>query len=113
MEAAQGGGHLTFIKAHRDDKDFIFRKKVCLFERKFQFFVTVSGLFVKPARDADDRRIALEERVTDLVLPILPGLEPFRVEPDVETVSNQTLVQLVDNFPVTMRVDEEYVRFFC
>lgn len=113
MEAAQRDRHFTFGKAHRDDKDSIFGEKVGFFERQFQFLMTVSMLFIETARKADNYHVTLEERIADLILPILPGLEPFRIEPDVEPVSNQTLVQLVGSLPVTVRVDEEYVRFSC
>jgi hypothetical protein len=34
-------------------------------------------------------------------------MEPFCVEPDVESVPNQTLVQFVDNVPVHVCVDKK------
>lgn len=109
MQMSQGLGHVTFLQPYGDDEDFIVWKKVRFFEREFQFLVAVSVLSVESAREADEDNVTLDERIADLVLPILPGLKSFRIEPDVQSILNQTLVQLVDDFSVTVCVDKEYI----
>lgn len=113
MKVAQRFGYFTFLEACRDDEDLIARQKFRFFERKFEFFVAVSTLLIEVARQADDDHITFEQSFADLFLPILPRLESLRVKPDVQPVPAQTLIQLADNFPVTVRVDEEDVRLSC
>jgi len=62
---------------------------------------------VKSTGEANDDRITLEESVADLILPILPGLETFHIEPGIQSILDQSLVQLVDGFPIAVCVDEE------
>lgn len=109
MQMPQGLGQVTFFQPYGNDEDFIVWKKVRFFEREFQFFVAVSVLFIESAREAGEDNVTLDERIADLILPVLPGLESFRIEPDVQSILNQTLVQLVDDFPVTVCVDKEYI----
>jgi len=113
MQAVQGLGHVALFQSRRDDEDFIVRKEVRFFEREFQFLMAVSMLFIEVVCEADDDRIAFEDRITDLVLPILPGLESFRIKPDIQSILDQTLIQFVDGFPVAVCVDEEDARLLC
>ena len=113
MEVAQRFRRFTFLQARRDDENLVTGEEVRFFERKFEFFVAVSVLLIEVARQADDDHVTFEQGLADLLLPILPRLESLRVKPDVQSVSDQPLIQLADSFPVTVRVDEEDVRLSC
>jgi hypothetical protein len=97
---AQGFGHIALFEAHRDDENFIVREEVRFFEREFEFLVPIALLFIESIRKADNGYVTLEEGIADLILPILPGLETFRIKPNVQPVSDQTLIQLADSVPV-------------
>ena len=108
VEAAQGVGHLAGFESHRDDENIIIGQEAQSFERKFQFLVAVSLLFVESFRDTDDDHPAFEDRIADDTLPILPGLQVHRIQPDVQPVANQAPIQSADGFRIFMGMDQKH-----
>ena len=111
VQMSQRFGQTTFFQTSGDDEHLIVWKEIRFFERKFEFFMAVTMLFVEVVRKTSDDHIAFEDGFPNFTLPRLPGLQPFRIEPDLEPVLDQALVQPVDDFPVAVCVDEEDVRF--
>lgn len=79
---------VTLLQSHGNDEDLTGRHKTGFSKCKFQFLVTITSLLIESTREADDNRVTFEERVMNLVPPCLSGMEPFCVEPDVESVPN-------------------------
>ena len=113
MQGTQRLGHLTFFKPDRNDKNLIIREKFQLFERDLQLFVTISLMFVKAPREADDNNIAFKERSADLVLPVLPRLESFHIQPGVDSIPGEAMVEFVNGYLVTVCVDKENMILLC
>ena len=113
MEVAQGFWRVTVLQSYGDDEDFIVRKKVSFFECEFEFLVTVSVLFIKAARETDEDHFTFEDGIANLILPILPGLKSFRVEPGMDAIPGHALIKFVDSFPVAVCVEEEDACFSC
>ena len=72
--------------------------------------MTVTRLFVKPSREADQDPVAVEDRLADLMLPILPGLKVLRVQPGPDSIPDKTLMKFADSFLVTMGIYQEDVQ---
>lgn len=111
MEAPQRFGHFTILEAYRDDKNVAIRQEICLLKRKLQFLVAISLPLIKCPRETSYHHITLEQRIADLDLPVLSGLEPFCVQPRIHPVTDEALVQFMDGFPVAVRVYKEDARF--
>lgn len=108
VEVLQGFRHGAALQSDGDDEDLTGRQSVRLTERDLQFLMAEPAFLVEPARETDDDRVAVEDRRADLTLPILPGLQVFRVEPGLDPMLLQALMQFVNSVPVAMRVTQEY-----
>jgi hypothetical protein len=105
-------GHVALFEAQGDDEDLV-HEQARFFEGEFQLLVAVSVLLVERARQADDCRIACEDRLADLMLPVLPGLQVFHIEPRVDSIPPQALMQFVNGSFVAVGVDEKNAYLFC
>ena len=86
VQMTQGLRHGTPLQPEGDDEDLIIRKRPRLFEGELQFLVAVSALFVESPRKTDDHRVTFEDRLADLILPVLPGLEVVRIQPCIHVI---------------------------
>lgn len=103
VEVPQGFGHVAFFQTHGDYENFV-HEQFGFFDGEFQFLVAESALFVEFTRETDDDRVAFENRLADLALPILPGFQLLHIEPCVNSASYQALMYFVDCGSVTVRV---------
>lgn len=60
--------------------------------------MAITLLLVESARKADDHHIAFENRLADLVLPILPGLEVFCIQPGIDPILDEARIEFVNGF---------------
>ena len=106
-------GHIAFLKPHWNDEDLMISKQFCFFECDLQFFMAVALLLVEASRKTDDDHITFEDRLADLVLPVLSRLEFFRIQPDIDSIFDEARIKFMNNFPVTMGVNQKYVDMLC
>ena len=75
--------------------------------------MAITLLLVEVLRKADDHNVAFEDRLTNLTLPVLSRLEFFHIQLDVDSVFDEACIKFMNNFPVTMGVNQKYVDLLC
>lgn len=79
LQMAHGVWHPALFEAYGNNKYFSILQQFGLLKRDLQFLMAVTRLLIKSLREADQNPIAVQNRLTDLVLPILSGLKVLRV----------------------------------
>ena len=62
---------------------------------------------IEPTRKADDDHVTFEDRLADLVLPVLPGLQVLHIHPNAHFVLDKAAIKFMDGFPVGMCMDQK------
>src|ERR671938_401343 len=108
MPLTQTLGHGALFQLHRDQKDGVFGLAVGYIEGEFDLLLHVTGFRCGVVRETDDYHVAVSYRPGNLLLPMLPRLQIFFVEPRVEAVTPQPVIKLTHRFFITGGVTEKY-----
>ena len=113
VQVTQGCGHITFFKPHRDNEDLIVSQQFRLFERDLEFLMPITRLLIESARKADDDHVAFEDRLADLTLPVLTGLEILCIQPGTHTILDESAIEFVHGCLVTVGMNQKHVIRLC
>ena len=110
LPAAQVFRNSTFLQPGRDDKDPALRKQTGFIKCDAQLLLAISFLSAELFRKTDDNCIAVTNGLSNFIIPILPGQQPFFIQPGLNAVMYHSSVQTTNSFPVAVCVCKKYMK---
>ena len=108
LEAAgHGGGELAVIEAEGDDENVVLRDAGGTFEGEAEFGLKGAALADGAAAEAGEKVVGGFDGAFDGAGPVLAGEEFFAIEPGVEAVLGEGVVEFEDGVDVFGGVGEE------
>ena len=109
VQVTERGRHLTIFEAYGNNEDPPILQQFGFLEGDLQFLMPVSRLLVESPRETDKDQVPVQDRLADLMLPVLPGLKVLGIQPGIDAIPDQALVKFADRFLIPMGINKENI----